>query len=398
MSSRVGHLKSIILVALISVVVLIAMLELILRFTRIGDSLVEGDFSLQPPRHLVVREWLPNTTFTFSPPQIRRDNPGGKVLDIYEIKTDRNGFIVPGRIHDDPDLTIAFVGGSTTECLYVQPQLRFPYLTGRILEQRHGIKVNTLNAGKSGNTTMHSSLQLIAKIIPEEPDIVVVMNNTNDGGVLGGQQTYWNQNTNYRIVKHVDRSVERGVRTVRDAIFPYAYRAIKRSIRKLRAIWQTAFTGFGVRTAHAEAPDHESTRRSVQRIGLSYQRAMTQFVRTALAWDIRPLVLTQPILNEGEWKPGNDARADYLGRARAKAELSFTDFKNRHDYFNGIAVWVAEKHGAGHLDLADSREWTSRELYDGLHFTDAGAQYVAQYVASAIAEMLDLAPANLPGS
>lgn len=268
MSNRAGHLKLIVLVALISGVVLIAMLELTLRFTSASDSLVEGDFSLQSPRHLVVREWLPNTT-------------------------------------------------------------------------------------------MHSSLQLIAEIIPERPDVVVI-NDTNDGGVLDDQKTDRNQHKAYRIVNHVDRSAKRGMRNVRYAIFPYAYRAIKRSIRTLRAFWQTMITGLGMRTAHA--------------------------------WDIRPLVLTQPILNEGEWKPGNDARADYLGGARDKAGLSFTDFKNRHDYFNGIAVWVAENHGAEHLDLANSREWTSRELYDGLHFTDSGAQHVAQYVASAISEMLDLVP------
>lgn len=154
------------------------------------------------------------------------------MLDIHEIKTDQNGFIVPGRIQDDPDLTIAFVGGPTTECLYVQPQLRFPYLTGRILEQRHGIKVNTLNTGKSGNTTMHSSLQLIAKIIPEGPDIVVVTNNTNDGGLPGGQQTYWNQN---KLPDCEARGPVSGTRRAHRARCDF-YIAIKRSIRKLRAI------------------------------------------------------------------------------------------------------------------------------------------------------------------
>ena len=37
----------------------------------------------------------------------------------YVLRVDRQGFIMPSKIHDHPDLTIAFLGGSTTECIYV---------------------------------------------------------------------------------------------------------------------------------------------------------------------------------------------------------------------------------------------------------------------------------------
>ena len=54
----------------------------------------------------------------------------------YVLRVDRQGFIMPAKIHDHPDLTIAFLGGSTTECTYVDEDQRFPYLVGRLLERR----------------------------------------------------------------------------------------------------------------------------------------------------------------------------------------------------------------------------------------------------------------------
>ena len=53
----------------------------------------------------------------------------------YVLRVDRQGFIMPSKIHDHPDLTIAFLGGSTTECIYVDEDNRFPYLVGRLLER-----------------------------------------------------------------------------------------------------------------------------------------------------------------------------------------------------------------------------------------------------------------------
>jgi len=405
MTSRSKPLKLMILLPLSLAIVFVGLLEATLRFTPLGDALVEGDLSLEPPRYLVVREWLPNTKFSFSPPRIRRDNPGGKVLDVYDLVTDQAGFIRPGRTHERPDLTVAFVGGSTTECLYVQPELRFPYLTGVILEERLGIKVNTLNAGKSGNNTMHSTLQLIAKIIPEKPDVVVIMNNANDGGVLDNQKSYWNRHGDYRIVNHIDRSIERGIRTVRDALVPYSYRALKRAKRRLSSMLLAVAAPVWPGSAHAGAIDRDggaaidaddARRQRVERAGTDYEHAMRQFVATAQAWGIRAVVLSQPTLNEGAWHPGDDAKADYLGRARERAGLSFADFKNRHAYFDAIAREVAQREGAIHLDLANSREWTSNELYDGMHFTDAGSRHVATFLATGIANALGMDSPSTP--
>ena len=46
----------------------------------------------------------------------------------YPVQTCSSGFLLPGSRHAQPDLKLAFFGGSTTECLFVSPTNRFPWV------------------------------------------------------------------------------------------------------------------------------------------------------------------------------------------------------------------------------------------------------------------------------
>ena len=65
---------------------------------------------------------------------------------------------MPSKVHDHPDLTLAFLGGSTTECIYVDENNRFPYLAGRLIEEQTGLKVNSYNAGRAATTPCTASI------------------------------------------------------------------------------------------------------------------------------------------------------------------------------------------------------------------------------------------------
>ena len=137
-------------------------------------------------RHIRMRENLPNLNSYRIPPY----SPTEK----YAFRTDENGFIEPSKIHENPDLTLVFVGGSTTECESVDELYRFPYLAGRILEEKTGKKINSYNAGKSGNNSLHSINNLINKAAPLNPNMIVRMDNVNDLSTLFYEATYWNLN------------------------------------------------------------------------------------------------------------------------------------------------------------------------------------------------------------
>ena len=153
----------------------------------------------------------------------------------FVLRVDRQGFIMPSKIHDHPDLTIAFLGGSTTECTYVDEDNRFPYLVGRLLERETHLKVNSYNAGRSGNNTLHCLNILLNKVVNLKPDIVVLMENINDLAILMYEKTYWNTNPSRSPIqerlptfKTVGQDLRQTFYLVRDLTIPNLSRELKK--------------------------------------------------------------------------------------------------------------------------------------------------------------------------
>lgn len=143
-------------------------------------------------RYINLREYPPNATILERPTWELLSHIAPNTIErkYYSIHTDQNGFIGPTEIHSNPDLKIFFLGGSTTECLYMDEENRFPFLAGRLLEKGLKKKINSFNVGKSANETQHSINNLLNKILPLEPDVVILMHNINDLVMLRLQGTY----------------------------------------------------------------------------------------------------------------------------------------------------------------------------------------------------------------
>ena len=190
-------------------------------------------------RVLRLREWAPGTVKLFASPENRFNDPIGPVDREYELRIDQDGFIWPSVVHDKPDLEIAFLGGSTTESLYVRPDMRFPHRAGRLLEERTGLKINSLNGGKSGNTSMHALLNYLGKVAPRRPRFVVLMEGVNDIGLLNREKTYWNDDKGSSLLmSEADlegRSpIEDFVQGVREGTIPNTYRLVRRGYHRLK--------------------------------------------------------------------------------------------------------------------------------------------------------------------
>ena len=84
--------------------------------------------------------------------QIDRSDIDGRKPNI-RFRMDERSYILPSFQFENPDCTIAFLGGSTTECCAVDEPVRFPALVSTLLEQQ-SIRATTLNAGTSGNTCL----------------------------------------------------------------------------------------------------------------------------------------------------------------------------------------------------------------------------------------------------
>lgn len=143
-------------------------------------------------RFIKLREHAPSTVKLERPTRnyLSHIAPNTVERKYYRVATDEHGFIGP-ILHQEPDIKIVFLGGSTTECLYMEEGQRFPFLVGRQLESALHKKVNTYNGGVSANESMHSLNILMNKVLPMKPQMVVFMHNINDLVALRSQGTYW---------------------------------------------------------------------------------------------------------------------------------------------------------------------------------------------------------------
>ena len=63
---------------------------------------------------------------------------------------------------------------------------------------------------------------------------------------------------------------------------------------------------------------------------------------------------------------------------------------NLLDDFNAITREVGRSEATPLIDLARARTWRYGDVYDGVHFTDEGSKRVAEIVAVALKEQIDM--------
>lgn len=114
------------------------------------------------------------------------------------VRTDSHGFRSPEpeAIKGEGTIRIAFLGGSTTfNSEAPANEDTFPIQVGRILQQaRPSREIEVLNAATEGYTTMESLTTLAARVLPLEPDIIVVYHAVNDATLRTGNEyraDYW---------------------------------------------------------------------------------------------------------------------------------------------------------------------------------------------------------------
>ncbi|HYC59286.1 MAG TPA: SGNH/GDSL hydrolase family protein [Thermoanaerobaculia bacterium] len=287
---------------------------------------------------------------------INKKNP------IISFRTDGRGYIEPVRRFDRPDATVAFFGGSTTECMFVAEPMRFPARASVLLEQRR-MKINALNAGVSGNDVHQSINNLFNYVVADKPDVAVLMEAANDIGHLRGAGSYQLQMGQAPTLGTLGRliftrfsahssilALVRHTRTLRDN---------KRAID--RASGPAAPLG-----AKRPLPVEQ------------YKQRLRAFVGICRAFSIKPVLMTQPSnAVRNELTPGwYDPEAQIV--------------------FNQAIRDVAAEEKVDLIDLVAflaARPASPEPLfYDGIHVTDYGSDLYAQHIAARLQEIVPPRP------
>lgn len=337
--------SKLVLIAINSLFVLLMVLILnldILRDSPDGEKYslynkFDYDLRCQGKRFITLRENKPNLHETRTPPY----DKGKK----YKFETDENGFVKPGKIHENPDLNIFFLGGSTTECEMVDEQYRFPYLTGRILEEKTGKKINSYNAGKSGNNSIHSLNNLINKVIPLRPNIVVRMEAINDLSTLLYEETYWNRNISRSNLSCFSKT--------------------KNGLRKFNNEWE-----------NSPFRDKIFDKDHQEKIKAEHKKILNLFVATTKASGAIPVLMTQA--NKIVRNPDFSAR---------DGDKKFDQtYRQLYGDFQEITRQVAKENNILLIDLDKEIPEKNEYLYDSVHFTNEGSKLAAEIISKKLQE------------
>jgi len=330
-------------------------------------------------RYVKLRETRPLFSDVLVPPQNTMDISDSLVRKGYPFRIDANGFIMPSKIHDDPQLTLAFVGGSTTECAYVGEENRFPYLVGRLLEKKTGLRTDAYNAGKAGNTSLHSLDVLLNKVIPVKPDIAIMMHNVNDLAVLIFEKTFWTKNP-YRSplveikpsFKTAMKSIEESFHIMRDLYIPHLSRQIKNFYHYIFRNSPSVDEFKQARGYKIKIDKH--------RLVSEFSMNLQTFIDISRARKITPVLMTMA----NRLKDNPDPFILSLERTTVESGtgLNYKEFKELVDLFNQTIREVAAANKVFVVDL-DRKVPKEKELmYDFVHLNDAGSKYVADIIAA----------------
>lgn len=328
----------------------LVLLALLLGGGYIGYRSLIKDVRRGYDRHIVLREVAPLSTKWFD----TIDNSGRVVR-----RADENGFVLPARIHDHPDFEVVFLGGSTTVCNVVEEHSRFPYLAGRLLEKATHKKINAYNGGKSGNTSPHSVLNLMAKVVPMRPDAVVMMHAINDLNYLMIAGSYWTPHPHNGIIQEKDYN-------------PLKKWMIEKELgHTFQPTLRTAFDQYKGKRAD---PD-------VQRITESYAKMLELFIFLCRQYDITPVLMTQA---SRITKNPDALMQGTAGKIERDYQVTYPELYAAYTAVNETTRRVAADQNVLLIDLAEKIAPTAENIYDSVHLTTKGCEHAAETISAGL--------------
>lgn len=358
--------KTLVAVILFFVLVIVFGAEKILEFTSRRQGMVlEAEAER---RYVRLKEFRPGTRLRLAFPRNHLPYTDNVFTKQYRVEIDGNGFIAPSRRHDAPDKVIVFLGGSTTECMFVDQDQRFPYLTGRILEQETGARINSYNGGMSGSNSLNALDILVNKVIPLKPDAVVFMENINDLSTLLYEGTYWHEGKARSPLETLKKRQMVG-KLLKEMFIPHLNYAYKNLKKTLSGQEDDEFAGARGKKLVFDQVKMER----------DFAANLQTLVCTCKAWSIVPVLMTQA--NRITDRP-DPVVAAYIARDGGGSGIGYERFKALYDAFNDAIREVGRKNRVMVIDLAREVPPDKKYLYDLVHFNDAGSQLAAQIIAA----------------
>jgi len=351
-----------ILLVCVSLVGTVAVAELILR--------ASGSFSLGVERTIRLREHNPESLRYLPFSHTNAPELSGR---SYRLRIDTNGFIMPGAPHRNPDVSVVFLGGSTTECLHMDDDHRFPCQVGSLIEVRSGLAVNSYNGGMAGNHSLHSIDGLLNKVLPLEPEVVVMMHNINDFVTLLHHRSYWNESPTRSVLEVIGSY--HAFRAVKNLLIPNLFE----KIRSLRQKTPDEFNRVRGRKAVIDQAWMAG----------QFEANLQIFIDVCRAREITPVLMTQQSRFKEDPDPEVEAETSILATRNG---VDYATFRQLHILFNDRIRAVGTKNDVEVIDLAALVPQEREFIYGTVHLNQRGSDFASSIIADR------LTPLMLPSS
>ena len=285
-------------------------------------------------------------------------------------------------------LTVITIGGSTTECFYLSDDRTWPARLGTRLEEKFPhVWIN--NAGLDGHST-HGHLCLLDQYVTSlRPKVVLFLIGLNDVGNQGP----------LIFDRRLERTARQGRNTAEKTYFfilqHSAVFSLLDNFRRYRKAVRAGLTHANVdhRQLVLDAANTQETsekewlqileQHRVQYLP-RYEQRVRQLIETCRVQGIVPVFLTQPAL----YGPAvDDVTQVDLRLVNVNGMSGNTRWKIL-ELYNDVTREVAAKERLLLIDLGAQMPKSSRYFYDYHHFTNAGADAVADLICGELTDFL----------
>ena len=346
-----------------------------IKIFDVAFGLINGPSVTGPTnRSLLLYEHPPNSNILVQPSDAAVQGTT-LIKKPYLFRTDENGFIVGPKdfANKREEVSIIFLGGSTTECLYVDEDKRFPYLVSEKLT------VRVLNGGVSGNHSMHSLMSLIGKGIPYKPKHIILLHGINDLGILYKTLSYWDAPRGRALVQ-----IGNSETSSNSAIFD-----VSRSIKNffIPNIWPKIRYNFqgvvdsvqGLNDEWVDYRDKKYLYNDVENILVEqFTASLKSFVRVSRSWGIEPILMTQFNRIKSE---ESDVKSAFNNVPQS---ISYDEFVKLVLKSNDVIREVSQDEKVLLIDLDVLIPPTKNYINDSVHLNTNGSELAAKIITDAL--------------
>lgn len=281
-------------------------------------------------------------------------------------------------------LTIFTIGGSTTQCFFLSDDKTWTARLGQRLDRSfRNVWIN--NAGLDGHSTYGHLVLLEDMIRQRHPKLALLLAGANDVGRNPNEE--WDaENVRGKISFRSPTSFVKSLSAYSEvaALAANAYRSLN-AYRHGLLHQYIDLRKQGYTDAPLEAEKQFVTRYAANAALPAFERRLKQIVSVARDSGIGLILLTQPLLAGGGT---DDVTQLDLGRITIGPGVNGKMWWSVLELYNGVTRRVGRQENVPVVDLARRLPKTSRYFYDFFHFTNEGAQAVADLIYQEICPLL----------